>query len=169
MAGNTYLDVVNAVATQFRASQTSAGVADAGKIVGLDATGRLDQSMMPPGIGADTAVITASEALAAGDLVSTWNSAGAWRVRKADASSGGKYAEGFVTAAVLSGAAATVYFDGPNTAVTGLTPGRQYLSTTPGGVTATPPTGTANVQQPVGISTSAGVLNFQAGEPFQLV
>lgn len=169
MPGNTYLDVVNAVSTQFRANQTSAGAADAGKLVALDAAGRLDQSMMPSGVGADTAVITASEALAAGDLVSTWNSGGAWRVRKADASSGGKFAEGFVIAAVANGASATVYFDGPNTAVAGLSPGRQYLSTTPGGITATPPTGTGNVQQPVGVSTSAGVLNFQAGEPFQLI
>ena len=37
-------------------------VADAGKIPGLDATGRLDTSVMPVGIGADTTQAVASEA-----------------------------------------------------------------------------------------------------------
>jgi hypothetical protein len=170
MAGNTYLDVVNAVATQFRATQTSAGAGDAGKIPALDANGRLAAEMMPTGVGADTAVIQASEALSAGDFVNIHNVGGAWRIRKADGASAGKPVDGYVIAGVSSGATGTVYFEGRNTAVTGATPGRQYLSASvPGGFTATPPTGSGNVQQRVGISVSATEINFEAGEAYTLV
>lgn len=52
----------------------------------LDASGRLDSSVMPVGIGADTATIQTSEALASGDYVNIHDDvAGAFRVRKADA------------------------------------------------------------------------------------
>jgi hypothetical protein len=148
---------------------TSAGAGDAGKIPGLDGAGRLDNSFMPTGIGADTASITASEALSAGDLVNVWNSTGA-KVRKADASVAGKEAHGFVLAAVSSSATATVYFEATNNQVTGLTPGVQYLSaSTPGAATGTAPSGSGNVVQRVGFATSATALNFQSNVPVVLV
>lgn len=90
---------------------SSAGAGDSGKVVALDGAGRIDSTMMPVGIGADTASITASEALAAGDLVNIWNSTGA-KARKADATVAGKEAHGFVLASVSNGASATVYFEG---------------------------------------------------------
>lgn len=135
----------------------SAGAADAGRLPQLDASGRLDNSVMPVGIGADTASIQASEALAAGDFVNIHNVSGAPRVRKADAATSGKEAHGFVLAAVASGANATVYFEGQNTQVTGKTPGaRQYLSpTTPGATTETPPSAAGQVVQFVGVAISA--------------
>lgn len=141
--------------TETAATATSAGAADAGKIPELDSTGRLDSSMMPVGIGADTASIQASEALAAGDFVNIHNSGGA-RVRKADASTSGKEAHGFVLSAVSSGANATVYFEGQNTQVTGKTPGaRQYLSAaTPGASTETQPAAAGNVVQLLGTAIS---------------
>jgi len=128
---------------------TSAGAGDSGKIPALGATGKLDQSFMPTGIGADTASITASEALAAGDFVNIYDATGA-KCRKADASTAGKEAHGFVLAAVENAAEATVYFEGTNDQVTGLTPGKQYLSSTPGLCTATAPSGSGNVVQRVG-------------------
>lgn len=147
---------------------TSAGAGDAGRIPGLDGSGRLDTSFMPTGIGADTSIITASEALAAGDLVNIWNSTGA-KVRKADASTAGKEAHGFVLSAVANAAAATVYFEGSNTQVTGLTAGVQYLSaTTAGQATATAPSGSGQVVQRVGFATAATALNFNAGPPVVL-
>jgi hypothetical protein len=113
-------------------------------------------------------VITASEALAAGDLVNVWNSTGA-KVRKADASVAGKEAHGFVLAAVSSAASATVYFEGTDTQVTGQTPGVVYLSaTTPGLATTTPPSGTGQVVQRVGFATSATAINFQSLPPVVL-
>jgi hypothetical protein len=168
MAGDKFLYNNAGTITEKVANQVSAGAGDAGKIVALDATGRIDNTMMPTGIGADTAIINASEALAAGDLVNVWNSTGA-KVRKADASTSGKEAHGFVLAAVTSGNPATVYFEGTDTQVTGLTPGVQYLSaTTPGTATSTAPSGTGQVVQRVGFATAATALNFQSQPPVVL-
>jgi hypothetical protein len=168
MAGDKYLYVNAGTVTEKASLQTSAGAGDAGKIPALDTNGRIDNSMMPVGIGADTASITTSEALAAGDLVNIWNSTGA-KARKADASAAGKEAHGFVLAAVSSGAAATVYFEGTDTQVTGLTPGAQFLSaTTPGAATLTAPSGTGQVVQRVGFATAATALNFQSQPPIVL-
>lgn len=168
MAGDKYLYNNAGTVTEKAAIQASAGAADANKIVAVDANGRIDNSMMPVGIGADTATITASEALAAGDLVNVWNSTGA-KVRKADASTSGKEAHGFVLAAVANGANATVYFEGTDNQVTGLTPGVQYLSaTTPGAATATAPSAAGQVVQRVGFATAATALNFQSQPPIVL-
>lgn len=150
------------VLTEATTISTSAGAADAGKIPGLDSSGRLDNTMLPVGIGADTASIPASEALAAGDLVNVWSNAGTANVRKADASTSGKQAHGFVLAAVASAASATVYFEGTNTQQTGLTAGDQFLSaTTPGKATNTAPSAAGQIVQRVGVAISATSLNFE--------
>lgn len=163
-----YLTNASGTITEVAALATSAGSGDSGKIPQLDGSGRLDNSFMPTGIGADTASITASEALAAGDLVNIWNSTGA-KARKADASVSGKEAHGFVIAAVSSSATATVYFEGTNGQVTGLTPGVQFLSAaTPGQATGTAPSGSGNVVQRVGFATAATSLNFQSEVPIVL-
>lgn len=146
---------------------TSAGAADTGKVVALDASGRIDNTMMPVGIGADTVTITSSEALSAGDLVNVWNSTGA-KVRKADATTAGKEAHGFVLAAFGSAVAATVYFEGTNTSVTGLTPGPQFLATIAGTASSTAPSASGNITQRVGFATSATALNFQSSDPIVL-
>lgn len=160
MAGNKYIANSSGSLAEVAATQTSAGAGDANKIVALDATGRLDTSLMPTGIGADTASIQASENLAAGDFVNIWNSGGA-RVRKADAATAGKEAHGFVLAAVTSPASATVYFEGRNNQVSGQTPGVVFLSTTPGIATATAPSSAGNVVQKIGVAVSATEINFE--------
>ena len=139
------------------------------KMVQLDGAGKLDVTVMPTGIGADTASILASEALAAGDLVNVWNNAGTANMRKADASTSGKEAHGFVLAAVSNGASGTAYFEGSNTQQTGLTPGVQFLSaTTPGKATNVAPTGAGKIVQRVGLATSATSFNFESGDPIVL-
>lgn len=146
----------------------SAGAGDAHRLVALDASGRIDASMMPSGIGADTASVASSENLAAGDLVNVWNDAGSPKVRKADATTAGKEAHGFVLAAVTSPANATVYFEGTNAQVTGMTAGPLFLSTTPGLATSTAPSAAGNVVQRVGLATAATSMNFEAGTPVVL-
>lgn len=162
-----YLTQSAGTITEVATPVTSAGSGDSGKIPSLDASGRLDTTFMPSGIGADTWQGTTSEAVSAGDLVNIWNSTGA-KIRKADATTAGKRAHGYVLAAAASGASATVYFEGTNAQVTGLTPGELWLSTTPGAATSTPPSGSGNVVQRVGFGTSATSLNFQAGDPITL-
>lgn len=150
------------VETAAEAVGGSAGAS--GLIPQLDGNGRLPSTMMPTGVGQDTAVIVASEALAAGDFINVWNSSGA-KVRKADATSAGKEAHGFVLAAVASGGNATVFFEGSNTSVSGATPGPQFLATTAGSFTGTAPTGSGNVVQSIGIAISATQINFEADNP----
>ena len=167
MAAKKFLRLVNGVLTEIFGVQTSAGAGNAGDLVSLDNSGRIDNSMMPVGIGADTASIQASENLAAGDFVNVWNNAGA-KVRKADATTAGKDAHGFVLSAVTSGNQATVYFEGTNTQVSGQSPGPVFLQTTAGTVVATIPSASGNVVQQVGIATSATAVNFERGTPVVL-
>jgi hypothetical protein len=149
---------------------TSAGAGDSGKLVAADASGRIDLTFMPTGVGPDTALLTTSEIIASGDLVNIWNSSGA-KVRKADATTAGKEAHGFVLVGGGSGATVTVYFEGTNTAITGLTPGIQYLDpATAGKSTATYPSyTTGQVSQIVGFATAATALNFQSEPPITVV
>lgn len=167
MAGDKYLYNNSGAITEKAAIQTSAGAGDAGKIPAVDASGRLDNSFMPVGIGADTAAIATSESLAAGDFVNIWNSTGA-KVRKADASTAGKEAHGFVLSVFTHPTTATVYFEGTNTQVTGHTAGVIFLSSTPGLGTSTAPSAAGNVVQRIGFALSATTINFEAGTPIVL-
>lgn len=160
------LELINGIPTEVEAIDASTGAGDAGKLIQADATGKLDESFLPPGIGADTGAIQASENLAAGELVNIHDVGGAWRVRKADASAVGTKADGFVLAAVTSGNLATVYFEGTNDELSGLTPGTYYLSETAGGVTQTPPTTSGAIVQKVGVSVAATSLNVELGETY---
>lgn len=168
MAAKKFLRFVNNVLTEVFGVQASAGAANAGDIVALDDSGRIDNSMMPVGIGADTASIQASENLAAGDWVNVWDSTGSFRARKADATTAGKEAHGFVLSAVTSGNPATVYFEGTNTQVSGQTPGAVFLQTTAGIGGATVPSASGNVVQQIGVAVSATAVNFERGTPVVL-
>lgn len=136
------------------------GAGQANKIPALDLSGRLDSTMMPTGIGAETSIVPAFGALAAGDLVNVFNDGGVMKARKADASSAVAPANGFVLAAVADTANATVYWGGLNNAVTGLTPGQHYLSTTAGASNHVAPSTAGNIVQRVGVAVSSTVLNF---------
>lgn len=165
-----FFSVVSGVKKLIEAITTSAGAGDAGKIPALDGSGRLSSTMMPVGIGADTALRAASETLAAGNLVQIWNDAGTAKVRKADASAAGKEATGFVLAGANVAENATVYFEGTITGLSGLTPGaRYYLSdTTPGAVTDTAPSATGAVIQYIGRAISATELSFEPDDGVEL-
>lgn len=167
MAAKKFLRLVNGILTEVFGVQSSAGAANAGDLVALDDTGHISNDMMPVGIGADTATISASETLAAGDWVNVWNNSGA-KVRKADATTAGKEVHGFVLSAVTSGNPATVYFEGTNTQVTGQTPGPVYLQTTAGTGGTTVPSAAGNVVQQIGVAVSATAVNFERGTPVVL-
>lgn len=138
MATQGFLARVAGKTKQIFAIATSAGAADAGKIPALDATGRLDGSVMPLGIGANTTQATASEAIGAGKFINFWDNAGVFSMRLAD-NSNGRQADGYVTAAVANAAVGTAYpLDGTNASLTGLTLGARYWLGTAGGVTDTP-------------------------------
>jgi hypothetical protein len=168
MAAKKLLRLVSGVITEVFGVQSSAGAGNAGDIVALDDTGRINNNMMPVGIGADTAEVEASENIAAGDWVNIWNDTGDFKVRKADATTSGKEAHGFVLSAVTSGNDATVYFEGTNDQVTSQTPGNVYLQTTAGAGGSTVPSASGNVVQLVGVAVSATAVNFERGTPVVL-
>lgn len=144
------------------------GAGQANKIPALDLSGRLDATMMPTGIGAETAALPAFEALAAGDFVNVYNDLGVMRVRKADASSAVAPAIGFVLEAYLTGATATVYFAGLNSVLTGLTPGKHFLSTTPGLSNHVAPAAAGNIVQRIGTALNSTTLFFNPQDPILL-
>lgn len=156
MAAPRYLANISGFITMVVAAVTSA----ANSIVATDSTGRIDISMMPVGIIADTVIATASEAISAGALVNFYNNAGTINVRNADSTNASKPAHGFVLASVLSSGTATVYNLGQqNTAATGLTVGSVYFLSTVGALTATPPSTSGNLVQEVGVAITTTQLS----------
>jgi hypothetical protein len=163
MSAKKFLRLVSGKIQEIVAVVASAGAANDGDLVALDATGRLDMSVMPAGVGGDIRTVTASEALSAGSLVNLYSNAGTLNARKADASASGKEANGFVLSAVANGAQAAVYFSRLITGLSGLTVGARYFldPASPGGLTATAPSGTGKVSQFVGTALSATELAFE--------
>jgi hypothetical protein len=156
-----YIRNLNGVLTEKQALVESLGSQSAGEIPALDPTGRLDQTLMPVGLGPDVAKLEADENLAAGDFVNVFNDAGTAKVRKADASTAGKQAHGYVLDSATSGNLATVFFEGHNTSVTGATPGTVFLGTTAGSFQATAPSGSGQIVQRLGVAIAADDINFE--------
>jgi hypothetical protein len=150
---------------------TSAGAGDAAKIPELDAAGLLSITMMPAGIGADTSVVVASENLLAGDYVRIYDDGGTATCRKADASTAAfaDRADGFVLAAVTAAANATVYHEGRNNQLSGLTAGVTYAlsAADPGEVVAlsAATTTAGHILQVIGVAVNTTTINTEIQEP----
>lgn len=168
MAGEKFVKVnrANGEHEETIATQTG-GSGNENKIPSLDAAGRLDETMMPLGFGDDANSFICSGDINAGDQVNTFWDAGAsaMRVRKADATTRGMEATGFVKESKLDGEAIKVFHEGTNDALTGLTPGKKvFLSTTAGGIIYDPTTLAAgNVLQCVGYTISDTQITFEPG------
>lgn len=151
---------------------SSAGAADGGKIAALDlTTGKWHPSLLPAGVGPEIRSIMTSEALIIGP-VNIYNNAGTLNVRKADATSEAKKADGFVLQSYLSGVLADVYIeDGIISGLVGLTIGAEYfLGDTPGTIVAAAgiPTVAGHIIQPLGKALSATELQFIIGDTDEL-
>lgn len=156
------------ITSEVEGTVTSAGAANAGKIVALDANGKLDPTVLPSGIGDPSKSIAASENMTAPCLVNIHNSSGQ-KVRYADASTAAaaKQAMGFIKDSVVSPANVNVYFEGEIPGFVGLVPGDTYYlsDTTPGGVTNIPVTAAGRILQRVGVATSDTTLDFEVNPP----
>jgi hypothetical protein len=144
----------------------SSGAASAGRVVALDGSGRIDQSAMPANVGLEVVTLQATESLAAGSFVNIWISAGR-KVRLADASNG-RPAHGYVAAAVSSGNQASVFCEGANVGVSGLTAGQPVYLGLAGGCTNTAPTMSGYDLQNIGIATDATSMSFSYSAPIRL-
>ena len=138
---------------------SSTGAPDANQLVQTGADGKLDETLLPSSVF-DSISLPAGEALTAGDYVIIDASG---EVVRASAASGGNAAVGYVKDSVTTGASVTVYFEGTNDALSGLTPGASYFlsDTTPGGITTTIPTDTGEIVQKIGLAISATSLTFE--------
>lgn len=143
---------------------SSSGSGDGGKIVATEeATGKLSETVLPAGVGAEIKEAVAGEALSDGAWVNFFDDAGTLKARNADAATAGKEAEGWCDGAVAQDATASIKGTGTiNNKMTGLTSGAAYyLSATAGEETTTPPDADGNVQQYLGKALSATELWFQ--------
>lgn len=106
--------------------------------------------------------ITAAEDLPAGALCNVFSSGGVAAIRLACAADASRPANAFVREACAAGSeVAPGYAGQADAALSGLSPGTTcYLSTTPGQLTAAPPSADATVVQEVGVALSAQVLLF---------
>lgn len=133
-----FLDLVNGKLKRVLAIVTSAGAGDSGRIPALGSDGKLHESFMPAGIGANVVVAVASEAIGAGKFVELFADAGTLKMRLAD-NSNGRAAWGYVRVAVDADASGTAYrLNTANAALSGLTAGTDYYLGTAGGVISTP-------------------------------
>ena len=98
------------------------------------------------------AVVFASETVTAGEFVNVYNAIGELRVRKAVASDPAKFANGFASDAIASGAPGAIYFMGLNVAAAVPDDASEvWLSdTTPGSFTTSPPSNEGSIIQSLG-------------------
>lgn len=160
MPAKTFQRLVNGILSTITGVVTSTGAANDGDVVVLDGTGKLDASVMPVGVAADTYTNTAAEALAAGAFVYLTSTG---TIANASGASGGNAAMGFVLASSAATAAATVFFEGRNTGLATLTIGaRYYLSdSVAGGATLTPVAGAGKKHQYLGRAVTATSLDTE--------
>lgn len=143
------------------ATVASTGVAEAGDVVALDASGKLDASVLPVGVGPDVKIVEASEALTAGDYVNIFDNAGTPNVRLAD-NSNGREAHGYVLASFAITENAQVFFEGPNTAASSALAGQRAYLGTAGDIITTPldpATQTGNIHQLLGSYVDVNEIN----------
>jgi hypothetical protein len=157
MAANKYIALVTGKLKEILGTVTSTGVANADEIIALDATGKIDPSLLPAGFGAEVVAAVTSENLIAGEFVNMYLNGGVATLRKADATDTTKPAYGFVIAGSTSPAINTMYILGvQNDFVSGLTIGTTYfLDSTAGGITSTPLSTVGNLNQEIGIAITA--------------
>lgn len=163
------LDPSTGLVKEYVPVDTSSGASDKGKLIALDASGHLDETLLPTGIGADTASIKASEAISSGDFVNVYDDSGTAKIRKANATDATKPAHGFVKDGVSANSNGTVYFRGGNTKMTGLSVGDTYClsASTGGGVEkiTNAPSSTGNTLQVLGEAISTTELEVSITQP----
>lgn len=160
MATQRFISLVNGIQTEIVPATSSAGSATAGQIIALNASGQLDSTMLPGGLGLDTVACVTSAAISAGQIINLYNNAGTLTARPADSTAVGSEANAYATSAVASGVTGTFFLSGNITGLSSLTPGTTYFLSTVGALTATPPSAAGNVVQIVGKSLSATSLAF---------
>ena len=138
-------------------------VGQAGNIPALDNSGRIDPTLMPVGVVADTYSGTAFENIQNGAFVYIRSDG---QVANATGVPGGIEAMAFALVGVSTGQSVLVYFEGRNTSLGSLTPGKRYYlsDSVPGGLTGVPIVGADKIHQYLGRAVTSNTLSFEPGE-----
>jgi len=158
MAGRKFMTLSGGKKVLTASNNSSAGAADANKIVSLNADGLIDPSMLTD---SDVTNMVSSENLTAGDYINIFDDAGTVKARLAD-NSNGRPAHGYVKDTVTAPATVNVYFEGANANLSGLTEGARIYLGTVGGIIETPldpDTITGDIHQLLGIAISDTEVN----------
>lgn len=166
-----YTAFLNGIWQQVAGLVTSTGASDAGKLIETGSDGKIDPSLMPPGIAANQKIANANGGIAIRDLVYI-ESAGT--IAKASAASGGKPAQGWALATVTTGQPVAMQTEGVITGLSGLTPGAEYFlsDATPGQLMISPGPAsnlTGKFAQSLGYALSATELDWNPQKPVYLV
>lgn len=156
---NKYLSHENGRVKEVEAKNSSSGATDSGKLVALDADGKINNTMLKD---VEVIELTAGDPLNSGEVVYI-NASG--EAKKAIADAAGKEADGYVQETVSAGETVKVYFES-KLLTTGLTIGKKYyLSDTTGGdlisEDGTLPSGSGEVIQYIGKAVSTTELMFE--------
>ncbi len=164
---STYYAVNSAGATRNQAAATLGGAGNANAIPCLNASGQLDTTMLPTGVGADVCTGTAGSALSANQMVALINNSGVLSVVPAD-NTNSRPAWGYVVAAFASAATATVYKYGTVGGQSSLTVGGNVYLSTAGTITQTAPSTVGTFSQLVGVASSTTAFEFAPQQPLYL-
>lgn len=163
------IDNTTGLVKEVAALDVATGASDSGLIIALDSSGRIPVGFLPTGIGQDTLIAPASEAISAGAMLNLWydaaNTTVKWRNADKATAAGAKEAHAFANAGYASGANVTGIFEGRVTGLTGLTPGVRCWLGNAGAVTQTPTTTAGESLQRLGIATSATQMDFEKSDP----
>jgi hypothetical protein len=155
-----YIDLGSNGLQRKEATATSAGAGDAGKIVALNGSGQIDETMLP---SSTSVTMTCSEDITDGQLINIHDSGGA-KVRKASNASFATRAMGYATSTNTTGNSVTVVLrQGLSASQSGLTIGTKYYLGTAGAITDTAPTSAGTIVQEVGEGKSTTELSFILG------
>lgn len=164
-----YQSLINGRETMVEATVESLGASSAGEILALDNFGKISISVLPTGVGPSVQVVEASENLDAGDFVNIFDDVGTAKVRKAS-SDNDRRAVGYVLEATTAPATATVYFEGRNDQLTGLTAGQRIYLDTAGNIQTTAPSlaGGDVIHQYLGKALSATTMDVEIADEIVL-
>ena len=149
--------------TEVEATVVSTGVGSAGDIIALDAEGKLDSSIVA-GEASGSVPLVSDSNLLAGAFVHVYDNSGTPTITAADADTG-KVAHGFLREDVNIGEETTLFTQGINIFVTGLTPGLTYFIGNAGAVSLTPPSIAGSVVQIIGKAVAADKVIFDPVQP----
>ena len=173
---NKYVSLDNDGEFQYTQSiNSSAGSGDANKIVSTGSDGKLADSLLPAGIGQNSQMFIAKEALEANKMVNIYrgvHQGGNENLCRKSDNTNGRAAHGYVKKAYAENASAEIFFDG-NIPFGGsaFNVGDDGFLGTDGGVITTslnPNTTTGKMFQNVGTFIDIGTLHFAPSDPIGL-